>query len=263
MSTVSAGASELTDSAPSKALRAKVSEAYARQSREACQERWILDHLPLVRHVVQKIVAPLSYRGDVDDLVSAGTLGLVKAARAFDPGRDSEFKTYAYIRIRGAVLDELRGRSFVPSTIHAQIRRVRQTYEALVSQTGSPPSDEALADRLGVSLAQLYRTLEEARKQSFLSIHGLSEDHPALGAFVPADPSPSPAAQVERKELLDELARAIRRLPRRQRLVLLLYYERDLTMREVAEVLGITESRVSQLHASALFKLSMKLRRAS
>lgn len=251
----------MTRTAPSRALRAKVSEAYARQSRESLEERWILDHLPLVRHVVQKVAAAVGYSDDLDDLISAGTLGLVKAARAFDPTRDSEFKTYAYIRVRGAVLDELRGQSFVPSTVHKQIRRIRQAYQRLLAETGSPPDDETLAARLGISPPQLYRTLQEARKQNFLSIHGLSDEHPVYGVFEPSDSGPSPAAEAERRELLGALAQAIRELPRRDRIVLLLYYERDLTMKEAAQVLGVTESRISQIHASALFKLTMKLRR--
>lgn len=242
------------------ALKARISEAYARQSREAREERWILDHVPLVRHVVGKITAALGYRGELDDLISAGTLGLVKAARAFDPGRESTFKTYAYIRIRGAVLDEIRSRSFVPASIHARVRAIRRAYEQVAAEQGSPPADEALAARAGISLAELYHTLEEARKQRVLSIHGMDEDQSVLGAFVPPDSTPTPAAEAERREQLARLAKAITQLPRKDRLVVLLYYERDLTMKETAQVLGITESRVSQIHASALFKLSMKLR---
>ena len=110
---------------------------------------------------------------------------------------------------------------------------------------------------------QLYRALEEGRRQHFLSIHGLTDDQPAMASLVPADDGPTPAEQAERHETLERLAAAIRELPERDRILLLLYYERDLTMKETAEVLGITESRVSQLHASAVFKLSMKMRSAS
>lgn len=248
---------------PPAALQARARRAYACQSREALEERWILDHLPLVRHIVQKVTAPLAYKGDVDDLISAGTLGLVKAARAFDPTRDSEFKTYAYIRVRGSVLDELRGRSFAPSSVHQQVRRVRQAYESLTAELGGPPDDEQLAARVGLATAELYHVLEEARRQNFLSIHGLSEEHPLLGTFVPADDAPSPQVQVERREVLAELAKAVQELPERDRLVLILYYERDLTMKEAAQVLGVTESRISQVHAAALFKLSMKLGRSA
>lgn len=245
------------------AMRAKISEAYARQSREDGQEKLILDHLPLVKHIVQRIAAQLSYRKDVDDLISAGTLGLVRAARAYDPGRNAEFKTYAYVRIRGAVIDELRGRSFAPARTHGQLRRIRQAYQTHRAAHGKPPEDTELAAEAGMTLTRLYKTLEEARKQHFLSIHGLSDDDPALGALTPRDPDPAPDEQVERKELLERLAAAIRELSKRDRLVILLYYERDLTMKEAAEVLGVTESRVSQLHASALFKLAMKLKGAA
>jgi RNA polymerase sigma factor for flagellar operon FliA len=260
---VCAKADKATDTVEVEVLRTRATQAYANCSREAQEEKWILDHLPLVRHVVQKVTAQLSHKTDLEDLISAGTLGLVKAARAFDATKEAEFKTYAYIRIRGAVIDELRGRSFVPAAVHNQIRHVQKAYRKLATERGQPPGDEDLAAEVGVSVAQLYRTFEEARRQHFLSIHGLSDDEPALGAFVPPDGGPSPQAEVERAELLRNLTRAITELPERDRVILLLYYERDLTMKETAQVLGVTESRVSQLHASALFKLSMKMRGAT
>jgi RNA polymerase sigma factor for flagellar operon FliA len=254
------GSSGALGEMPADVLRARANEAYAQQSRQALEEKLILDHLPLVRHIVQKVAGHLAGKVELEDLVSAGTVGLVKAARAYNPNMDAEFKTYAYIRIRGAVIDELRGRSFVPPAVHNQIHRAGEAYVRFATQKGRPPGDEELAAELGVSVGQLYRTLEEARKQHFLSIHGLTEDAPSLGSFIPADGGPSPVAEAERKELLTRLAEAIRELPERDRLILLLYYERDLTMKETAAVLEITESRVSQVHASALFKLGMKLR---
>lgn len=248
---------------PPKVLKAKASEAYASQSRGQLEEQWILQHLPLVRHIVQKLAETISKSVDVEDLISAGTLGLVKAARAFDQTRQVSFKTYAYIRVRGAVIDELRSRSFVPSAVHGQLRRIEAAHQLLAGHTGRPPSDPELAAEVGISLQQLYRVLQEARRMHFLSIHGLSDDGPLMGALVPPDTSPGPEAQAERHELSRRLAQAIRELPKRDRQVVLLYYDRDLTMKETAEVLGITESRVSQLHASAMFKLSMRLKEAS
>ena len=245
------------------AIRTKASETYAEQSREATQERLILDHLPLVRHIVHRVASHLSRKPDVEDMISAGTLGLVRAARGFDPSRNVEFKTYAYIRVRGAVIDELRGRSFVPSAIHSQIRHIRRAYQSCVADKGAPPDDPQLAAAAGISLEQMYRTLEEARKQHFMSIHGLSDEDPALGNLAPQDPAPGPGAAVEHKEMLEKLSQAIGQLPKRDRVLILLYYDRDLTMKEAAAVLGVTESRVSQLHASALFKLSMKLKAIS
>lgn len=260
---VSAGTGRAADVVPARMLRAKASEAYAQQTKESLAEELILEHLPLVRHIVHKVTAQLMRKADLEDLISAGTLGLVKAARAFDPTKDAEFKTYAYIRVRGAVIDELRTRSFVPSSVHGQVQRIRKGYRKCIARNGVPPTDDELAAAVGISTAQLYRSLEEARKQHFLSIHGLTDDEPTVGYLVPPDRSPSPAAQVERKELLERLTQAIKELPKRDRLVLMLYYERDLTMKEASQVLGITESRVSQVHASAIFKLAMKLRTES
>jgi RNA polymerase sigma factor for flagellar operon FliA len=254
--------SPATSELPDATLRARATAAYGQQSRQAHEERLILDHLPLVRHVVQKVARNLGRRADTEDLISAGTLGLVRAARSFDASHQAEFKTYAYIRIRGAVLDELRGRSFAPASVLAQMRVIREAYQRWLSRRAAPPADDELAAEAGISIQKLYRTLEEARRQHFMSIHGMLEDEPALGSFLPADSDPTPQAQLERKEMLEALTRAILELSERDRTILLLYYERDLTMKEAAAVLGVTESRISQLHAAALFKLSMKLKAA-
>lgn len=250
-----------TETAPSAAARSKALQAYAKQSRALLEEKWILEHLPLVRHVVNKVMVHARGKADVEDLISAGTVGLVKAARSFDPSREVEFKTYAYIRIRGAVIDELRKASFVPSNVHQDIQRIEETYRRLSAKTGRPPSDEQLAEELDMPLEKLYKILQEGRYRHFLSLHGLSEEKSPLQGLVPPDQEPGPDQQAERKEMIQALTDALMELPERDRHVLLLYYERDLTMKEAAEVLGVTESRVSQLHASALFKLSMKLGR--
>jgi len=241
------------------ALRARIRQAYDQPSRALAEEKLILDHLPMVRHIVQKVAAHLPPSTDTEDLISAGTLGLVHAAKQFDASRRTEFSTYAYIRIRGAVIDELRQRSFVSPGVHQRVRAIQKAWRECLGPDGRPPDDEELARAAGLSLEQLYRTLEEARNQHFLSIHGLTEDAPALPAFLPPDQGPTPDQQLQRKELIEALARAIRELPEKERKTILLYYERDLNMKETAEVLHVTESRVSQLHASALFKLSMKL----
>jgi len=239
--------------------RASVDQTRADESRKSMEEQWILAHLPLVKHLVAKVVGNVGRSTDREDLISAGTLGLVKAAQSFDPSRDVAFKTYAYIRIRGSIIDELRGRSFVPSTVHRQIRTIQETYRNITADDGTPPTDEELAVVVGIPLEKMYKVLEEARRQNFISIHGLSDDKPVIQNLVPQIREPGPDKQAERNEMLSVLSQAIAELPKRDRYLLLLYYDRDLTMKEIAEVLSLTESRVSQLHASALFKLSMKL----
>jgi RNA polymerase sigma factor for flagellar operon FliA len=219
----------------------------------------IVEYLPLVRHIVQKVTASIGRHADTEDLISAGTVGLVRAARAYRPDKHADFKTYAYIRVRGAVIDELRSRSFASTGVHRQIRRIREAYQALMAETGQPPPDEDLADRAGLSLRGYYRVVEEARRQHFLSIHGLDEEKPCLANLIPADTT-SPEHQAEQREIVRRLTDAIQELPDRDRHVIILYYQRDLTMKEVAEALGVTESRVSQVHASALLRLSMRLK---
>ena len=246
---------------PPRALQALATSAYANQARHTREDQWIVDHLPLVRHIVLKVVEHMARPMDEEDLISAGTLALVKAARAYDPAKHAEFQTYAYIRIRGAVIDELRGRSFTPPAVHGLLKKIQQAHYEIESETGKFPDDDVLAARVGISVEKLYRTFQEARRQHFLSIHGMDEDRPSLGALLPTDSGLSPQSQAERQELVKRLVAALQELPDKERTVLVLYYERDLTMKEVAEVLEVTESRVSQMHAGALFKLSMRLGR--
>jgi RNA polymerase sigma factor for flagellar operon FliA len=244
-----------------KALAAMAQSAYASQARHTREDQWIVEYLPLVRHIVLKVVEHMARPMDEEELISAGTLALVKAARAYDASKHAEFKTYAYIRIRGAVIDELRGRSFTPPAVHHLLKRIQRAHVEIESETGKFPDDETLAAHVGISVEKLYRTFQDARRQHFLSIHGMDEDRPALGALLPTDSGPSPQSQVERREMVKQLVAALKELPDKERTVLVLYYERDLTMKEVAEVLDVTESRVSQMHAGALFKLSMRLGR--
>jgi RNA polymerase sigma factor for flagellar operon FliA len=249
-----------TPTIPTKALQARIREAYDRQQQDWSREQLILDNLAMVRHIAQKVAANLPRRPDMEELISAGTLGLVQAARSFDPARGNEFSTYAYIRVRGAIVDELRRRSFVPVSVHGRIRAVRDAWQACAAEYGRPPTNQELADRAGLSVDDLHRVMEDARNQQFMSIHGLTEDGPALTAMLPCRSEDSPSHAAERRELLERLAQAIRDLPDKERKVILLYYERDLTMKETAAVLEVTESRVSQLHASAVFKLSCQLK---
>ena len=128
-----------TDELPPEKLRAQATQAYALQSGDSLEEKYILEYLPLVRHIVNKIAGQVRSNIDIDDLISAGTLGLVQAARSFDPTREASFKTYAYIRIRGAILDEFRSSTFIPTDVYKQIRVVRRTYMEIVADKGSPP----------------------------------------------------------------------------------------------------------------------------
>lgn len=241
-------------------LKEAALKAYTRQTRKIRQDNLILEFLPMVHKIVQRIVSFLRPPLSREDLISAGTIGLVKAARDFDPSHDARFKTYAYIRIRGAVLDELRGWSFTPTTVKKHFDRARQIAHQLTEKTGKEPSDEDLAEKLGIPVRKVYKIFEDARARHFLSIHGISDQAPALGSALAAPDTTAPGDRMERAELADELAGQISNLPRKQRRIIILYYHEELTMKQIARVLKITESRVSQLHASALFRLSIRMR---
>lgn len=242
-----------------KHLRTCAKQAYDNQKETSINNEQITQFLPMVHKVVQRVITyikpPLSY----EDLVSAGAVGLVKAAHDYDPAQQAEFKTYAYIRIRGAILDELRNFSLLPANIDKQIREATQISLEITHQTGKAPTDEQLAGKLQISVDKLHQTFENARAKHFLSIDSTREDSPPLGASLAATKTPAPDHQLEQAELVDKLTEAIGHLNDRQRQIIILYYQQELTMKQIAEVFDITEPRVSQLHASALFNLSVKL----
>ncbi len=233
--------------------------AYADQSTQPIDNERITELLPMVPKIVHRVVIylkpPLSY----DDLISAGTVGLVKAAHDYDPSHHTEFKTYAYIRIRGAILDELRRWSFVPAGVDKQIRQATQASLEMVEQTGSTPTDEQLAQKLQISVEKLNDVFESARAKHFISIDCPSDDSIPLGNLLSASDTMTPHEHLERSELVEKLAEAIQQLDQRQRQIIVLYYKQQLTMKQIAEIFNITEPRVSQLHASALLHLSAQL----
>ena len=241
-------------------LRPAAIRAYSRQTRQVRQDELIVQYLPLVHKIVQHIVSYLHPPLGREDLISAGTIGLVKAARDFDPVHQAEFKTYAYIRIRGAVIDELRGWSFAPPQLKRQFDLAQDIVRRAAEHTGAVPSDEELARQLDMSVDKMYRMFENARARHFLSIHALNDESPALAEALTAADDPRPEDGLQRRELLREVTRAIAELPKRHRQIVILYYGKELTMKQIADVLHLTESRISQLHAAALFRLSAKLK---
>lgn len=221
----------------------------------------ITELLPMVHRIVRQVVTylrpPLSY----EDMVSAGAVGLVKASRDYNPSHHAEFKTYAYIRIKGAVIDELRSSSMLPANLNKRINRAKKISRKILEQTGTAPTDDELAEKLGISVDELFETFENARAQFFVSLDDFKEDSPALSNLLADADSCAPDMQIERSELVDKLAEAIQHLSDKHRQIVLLYYQQHLTMKQIAGIFDITESRVSQMHASAIFNLSVKLRR--
>jgi RNA polymerase sigma factor for flagellar operon FliA len=242
-------------------LNGAARRAYLAQKSPPLENKQITDLLPMVHNIVRRVVSylkpPLSY----EDLVSAGTVGLVKAARDYDRSHHAEFNTYAYIRIKGAVLDELRSLSTLPPGAAKQIQRAMEITRKTAEQTGTTPTDTELAEKLGISEDELYKTFELARVRNFLSIDETAHSSAApLADFLACSKTGAPDSQLEKNELIEKLTQAICQLEQRQRQIIVLYYQRQLTMKQIAEVFNITEPRVSQLHASAIFNLSVKMR---
>jgi RNA polymerase sigma factor for flagellar operon FliA len=238
--------------------------AYSGQNKSgkhAIKDEQITELLPMVHKIVRKVVTYLRPPLSFEDMVSAGAVGLVKASRDYDPSHHTEFKTYAYIRIKGAVIDELRGSSLLPANLNKRIQQARQLSRKILEQTGVTPTDAELAEKLGITIDELLETFESARAQYFVSLDDFKEDSPALGNLLAEAHTNAPDEQIEKTELIEKLVDEIRKLPKRQRQLILLYYQQHLTMKQIAEVFEVTESRVSQMHASVIFNLSVKLRR--
>jgi len=241
-------------------LKAVALRAYSRDQKQLPDNERITEYLPMVRRIAQRVATYLKPPLSFEDMVSAGTLGLIKASRDFDPGHGAEFETYAYIRIKGAILDELRGFSLLSSNLNKQIQNALRVSREITEQTGAAPTDADLAEKLGITVEQLYKTLESARAQHFVSIDGFGSEYPVLGEVLAAPDTMTPDEQLEQAELANKLTEAVQQLDERRRRIILLYYQQQMTMKQIAQVFQITESRVSQLHASALFSLSVKLR---
>lgn len=230
-----------------------------RQTCQQTQDELIIQYLPLVHRLVSQASSYLQPPLTREDLISAGTVGLVRAARDYDPSKDAEFKTYAFIRIRGAIIDELRRWSFTPPAAHRLLDKAQQVAQQYLQQTGNAPDDEYIAEQMDVSLDKLYEIYQSARARHFVSLSGGGDDAaPALGDWLSAV-GDAPSARLEQQEMRQVLVQAIQSLPEKQRQIILLYYHRQLTMKEIAEILELTESRISQLHAAALFRLSVKM----
>lgn len=250
-------AGEFTEPTP---MTGHALRAYDDQTRRRRQDELIVQYLPLVHRIVRQVVSYLQPPLNHEDLISAGAIGLVKAARDFDPTRDAEFKTYAYIRIRGAIIDELRSWSFAPPAVKKLFDQAQDVAERFLHEHGTIASDDQVAKAMNLPLDKLYQIYETARARHFLSISGVDEDAPALGDFLAAPDDNAPSSRMERQEIKKALAEAIKELPEKQRQIILLYYHRELTMKQISEAMELTESRISQLHAAALFKLSVRMK---
>jgi RNA polymerase sigma factor FliA len=225
------------------------------------QERVLLEHLPVVRFLARRIHERLPQHVDIEDLVSAGVVGLMDAFTKFDPEKKVQFRSYAQFRIRGAILDSLRTLDWSPRELRRKGRAVEEAIRILTARLGRPPGEGEVAAEMALSLEEYQQLLGDLKGLEIGTLH--MERNEDSGeeelAYVPARPEEDPLFRCLRGELEERLTDAIQELPDRERLVMTLYYYEEMTMREIGLALGVVESRVSQVHASAVVHLRAAL----
>jgi RNA polymerase sigma factor FliA len=232
---------------------------------QAIRDRLIVTYAPLVKYVAGRLGSGLPAHVDDEDLVSYGLLGLIGAIERYDPDRDVKFETYAIARIRGAIIDELRALDWVPRSVRSRARDIERAIAELEAKLARAPTDEEISQKLGLSEEELNDSLSEISRSSIAAldelwtISGTSGDQVALIDTIEDPEAPDPQSSLSQTEMREAIADAIARLPEREKLVVTLYYYEELTLREIGEVLGVTESRVSQLHTKAVLRLKARL----
>lgn len=237
-------------------------EHFQRRLKE--EEDSILVHLPLVKWIAYRLAVRLPYNLDIQDLISAGTLGLLQALRDFDPSRKNRFETYASIRIRGAMLDAIREQDWAPRSFRDRYKRYVHIIHELGRRLGRAPEDEEIREELGLSPEHYHAFLARARPLSFLSLDDLNLSEKAMEELASRGShgkNVDPSVTAELREVREHLAHAIDSLPERERRIIQLYYFEELNLKEIGKVLGVGESRVCQLQAQALMRLKGKLRK--
>jgi RNA polymerase sigma factor FliA len=238
---------------------------YKSTSDERARERLVVAYSPLVKYVAGRMGSALPAHVEEADLISYGLGGLIAAIERFDLGRDIRFETYAMARIRGAIIDELRTLDWVPRSVRARAREFERVNTKLEARLHRAPTDGEVASELEISLEELQDTLLAISNSTIVALDELwtvsdsTGDQVSLLDTLADDAAEDPQALVERSSFRDRVADAIVALPEREKMVIALYYYENLTLREIGEILGVTESRVSQLHTKAVLRLRSKL----
>ena len=234
----------------------------------ADRDALILAHLPQIKYIAQRISTKLPSHVELNDLVSAGILGLLDAIDKFDPDRGVKFKTYAELRIKGAILDSLRNLDWAPRSLRKKSKDLEKVYRELEQRLGRPATDREVCDAMEISLEEFYELVDQIKGLNLGSFqeHGPQDEDKnsePLVKYVPDAPQMDPFFLFHKTEIQSILGTAIDTLPKKERLVVSLYYFDELTMKEIGKVLGVNESRVSQLHTKAMLRLRTKLRKVN
>ena len=238
----------------------------SRRLTPAMREHLIMEHAPLIKYIVNRIAVRLPSHIDLDDLMNTGVIGLMDAIEKYDPEKNCKFKTYAEFRIKGAILDQLRSLDWVPRSVRQKSRRLERAYGEVEQRLGRSASDDEVADSLGLQLDKFHELLNQVRGISLVNleeIRGTNSDGDRTGTYadiIEDVNSENPFASLKLHEMKQIIADTIATLPEKERLVVSLYYYEDLNMKEIGQILGITESRVCQIHTKSVLRLRSKLK---
>jgi len=217
-------------------------------------EKWVMEFAPMIRFLAHRLAFRLPPYLDIEDLIHAGVIGLIDAVGKYDPGREARFKTYAEFRIRGAMIDEIRSLDWVPRSVHEKINLFQKTYDQLTKDLGRAPEEDEIAAALSMDGEQYDKFLSQAKGATLLHIEDLGlTDATPFDAIDPAAEDPFSALLAS--DTREDLLKAVRHLPEKERVVVSLYYGEELTMKEIGKTLRLTESRVCQLHTQAILRL--------
>ncbi len=227
--------------------------------------KMVEEYSVLIKYIAYRIAKRLPSHVEIDDLISSGVIGLIDAIEKFDPNRGALFKTYAEFRIKGAILDELRSLDWVPRSVRQKVQSLEAVSVKLEHKLGRSASEEEVAREMGVSLEEYYQITNHASNMPLVRLEDFGinsqNDRMTLIDCLAGAKDSNPQTHVRLNELKQIIAGAIDSLPKKERLMISLYYYEELTMKEIGEVLGITESRVSQIHSKAVLKLKIKLKK--
>lgn len=254
----------MSDSVLTEQTEDQLWKSYRKTKDPSIRNRLVKQYLPLVKYVAGKLAVGMPQNVEFDDLVSYGVIGLFDAIDKFDPDKHVKFKTYAVTRVRGAVFDQLRQLDWVPRSVRQRTRAIEEAVRRIESQNGRSASDQEIAAELGISSGEFDKLLVKISGTTVLSLNdvwyaGDENDRMSIGDSIESPQSRSPDSIVEKQEIKRVIVEAINELPDKEKKVLVLYYYEDLTLREIGAVLGVTESRISQLHTKAIMRLRSRL----
>ncbi len=225
---------------------------YENEDSEERLNKLVADNLALVKYIITRLEVNLPYGMDREDLVSIGNWGLIEAARNFNPAKNVKFQTYAYIKIRGAILDEVRKNSFGGQSIVRKQKQLMDVYNSLQRGLGRFPKDEEVAEALGITLEKLEKLLEETSGAYLVALDDFSEDNENVRILDKLSVEDDFLENIIENDRLIFLVGLIKKLPKSEQLVLSLYYEQELSLKEISLIMNLTESRISQIHKKAI-----------